>query len=205
MIFNNPLTWYESMAAVSLISMLMTVLYNLYRGISVIDPLLKIDNLYGFSFQILAFTSRLTYVSEKTKNLTNLSYGIMERSMRSDKEVFFENLKSTEFEKHIYDQFYGLCCADFNKLERIMIRMDVPVEDCFNRIKSRGVESEQSIPIIYLHCINALHEKMYTKFEEAGGTVIHLKWQTFTSPLEFQSAIDGLIDKLGQLKLSNLK
>ena len=160
------------------------------------------DNIYGFCFQILAFTSRLTSIIEKTKHLEISSCGIIERSMLSDKEIFFENLQCSPFEKFIYRGFFDLCCADFNRLEKVMIVMDTTVDDCYNRIKTRGVESEQSIPKDYLINIDQRHKTMYHIFEKNGGTLINVKWNTFTTPGEFESATNDL---LNELRLLNLK
>lgn len=158
---------------------------------------------YSFTFQILTYTTRLAYMINETVKLTQNSTGLIERSMRSDKEIFFENLPADEFERHVYNLFFHLNCANFNKFEECMVVLESTPNECYQRIKIRERKEEASIPLPYLHEIHEKQEEMIRKFEEEGGLVFRINWPTYADGniQENSKYIDQLIADL-KLKYS---
>lgn len=192
-VFNHVYIWF-TVLYLSIICLLI-LFYNVV-GTSLYESHIS-DNLYGFTFQILAFTTRLKKIikcSSKYKDIEGLLTCIMERSMRSDRDVFSKNMRWNEFEKYVYGKFNPLCCDNVNRLQTVMIRVNTPYEICMERIKKRGIQSESGISLEYLHCLEICHEEMYENFVKEGGIVITIEWGIID--MNKKKEVDTAIKKL---------
>lgn len=132
----------------------------------------------GFTFQIQTFTTRMKYLKVETSRLNELSICIIDRSMKSDRDIFFKNLEKdiSEIDKNTYSMFYDLMCEDSNKIEKRMIYFTCEPEDCFTRIKLRNNKDEKGITLELLQDHHVLHQQMIKDFEKSGGIVYKFYW-----------------------------
>jgi deoxyadenosine/deoxycytidine kinase len=192
-VFNHAYLWFPVLY-LSIICLL--ILFFNVIGTSLYEKHIS-DNIYGFTFQILAFTTRLKKMikcSSKYKDTDGLLTCIMERSMRSDRDVFSKNMRWNEFEKYVYRKFNPLCCDNVNKLQTVMIKVNTPYEKCMERIIKRGIKSESEISLDYLRCLEECHNQMYEKFVKEGGTVITIEWGIID--MNKKEEVDKAIKKL---------
>ena len=114
---------------------------------------------WGFTFQMMAYISRLSEIKKMLKKHPN-AIMITERSAYSDFHVFAKMLYSSE---KITDIEYQIYCQWFDEFMQ-----DIPIagyiylttspEICLERIKKRGRKGEENIPIEYLHLCHSYHE-----------------------------------------------
>ena len=106
---------------------------------------------YSFTFQILAYITRLRKILDVLKN-NNDKIIIMERSIYTDKFVFakmlFENGFIEEIEWKTYNYWFDTF-KDSTQLNGIVYVNTIP-EICFERIKKRNRNGESNIEISYL-------------------------------------------------------
>ena len=153
---------------------------------------------HGFTFQILAFTTRLEYLYKETSKITESSICIQDRSMLSDKKIFFANLKDhiTQLEWDTYNRFYDLVCKDFNKTEKRMIYIESTPEECIERIKSRDAKGDSKIELPYLQSHDVLHKKMIEDFIKEGGIVYRFNWPFLKDKTQLDKYVDDFLDTI---------
>lgn len=118
------------------------------------------SNKYAFSFQIMAY---MTFYQQLTKAISENDENtiiICERSMDSSKAIFakmlydYGNMDDVEYQ--VLEMFY-------NQMERIqldaIVYLDVDIETCDQRIKSRSRIGEHDIKIDYLEKCARYHEE----------------------------------------------
>ena len=122
---------------------------------------------YSFSFQMMAYISRLKLLRDTFKqqnaSLTNNKVIIIsERSLYTDKMVFAKMLYDTGKIEHINYQIYlnwfHTFADDFPVQKIIYVQTDPTV--CQERIARRSREGEGNIPLEYLSACNHYHENM---------------------------------------------
>lgn len=114
---------------------------------------------FSFSFQMMAYISRLSIILDALKK--NPKVIITERCLLTDKHIFakmlFDDNKMQDVEYQIYNKWFN----EFNKQVQITdivyIKTD-PVK-CYQRIKTRGREGEDTIPVEYLEKCHDYHNK----------------------------------------------
>jgi deoxyadenosine/deoxycytidine kinase len=126
----------------------------------------KIEMLYddmksnAFSFQIMAFTSRI-HVLRSTINAYPNRVIITDRSIFTDRYVFAPQLYSdgfiseTDFE--IYCKLFDEFVNDVPEIEFIYLKTSPEI--CKLRIENRGRESESNISLDYLKGLHRRHEE----------------------------------------------
>lgn len=116
---------------------------------------------YAFSFQIMAFMSRLRALKKALNENTNRII-ICERSLYTDKLVFAKMLYNDKMIEDVNYQIYLDAFADFSEdcpLHKI-IYVNTQPSICFDRIKKRSRVGEHAIPIGYLQSCHDYHEDM---------------------------------------------
>jgi len=127
---------------------------------------------YSFSFQILAFTSRLIYLknainkaTSEIKNNEKLKICIItERSLYTDCFVFAEMLKNSN---KIEDVCYQIYLQMFNEFSKdfplnAVIYINTTPEKCYERINKRNRHGEENIHLNYLIECHEMHEEYIT-------------------------------------------
>ena len=112
---------------------------------------------YAFSFQIMAYISRLSLLREAVRNNPNKII-ITERCIETDKNVFaqmlYEDEKIEEINYQIYLQWFDEFVKDFPVTAFILI--NASPEKCYERVIKRNRNGE-TIPLDYLKKCNDYH------------------------------------------------
>jgi deoxyadenosine/deoxycytidine kinase len=132
---------------------------------------------YSFSFQMLAFISRLVLLKKTIKECPDNSIIITERSLITDKMVFakmlYESDKIEDVEYQIYLKWFDCFCNDY-PINKIIYIKSTP-ETCNNRINQRGRAGEEEISLSYLKSCNDYHDDMiYSLIEQNNVTILEL-------------------------------
>jgi deoxyadenosine/deoxycytidine kinase len=119
---------------------------------------------YSFSFQMMAYISRLALLKEtirQYKDSENMVF-ITERSLYTDKYVFakmlFECQKIELVNYMIYCKWFDVFAEEVTIDKIIYIKTDPEI--CLSRIDKRGRNGENSIPLDYLSSCHEYHENM---------------------------------------------
>ncbi len=114
---------------------------------------------YAFTFQMMAFISRVKLLREAIKNNPGKTI-IAERSLHADNFVFALLLKRGEYisaiDYQIYKMLYDEFISDYPVEEIIYIKTDPEI--CSQRIKKRSRKGEEQIELSYLQDCHKYHE-----------------------------------------------
>ena len=128
-----------------------TILQNFYEN----------QKKYSFSFQMLAYITRLNLIKEAIKNNPN-SIIITERSLYTDKMVFakmlYEDGLITNIDYQIYIKLFESFAPEY-PVHKI-IYVNTKPEICINRIKKRSRTGETNIQLDYLINLDKYHNNM---------------------------------------------
>jgi deoxyguanosine kinase len=123
---------------------------------------------YAFSFQIMAYISRLSLLKKAIRENPGAII-ITERSLHTDKMVFAKMLFDSGLIEDVNYQIYLKWFDEFTvecPLNKIIYVKAEP-EVCFNRIKKRSRQGESNIPLKYLQDCHKYHEEMVKEMEVA--------------------------------------
>jgi deoxyadenosine/deoxycytidine kinase len=146
------------------------------NGITMLEKFYSDQKRYSFSFQMLAFISRLVLLKKTIKENPNVII-ISERSLITDKMVFAKMLYDSnnieDVEYQIYLKWFDCFCNDY-PINKIIYIKSSP-ETCNNRINQRGRAGEEEIPLSYLKSCNDYHDDMiYSLIEQNNVTILEL-------------------------------
>ena len=153
---------------------------------------------YSFSFQMMAYISRLSLLKECVEKNPGCII-ITERSLYTDKLVFAKMLYDTNKIEHINYQIYLKWFDNFIHefpIKKIIYVKTSP-EVCHHRINTRSRNGEENIKLDYLTNCNIYHENMLDNIDVDklvidGNTNIHDNEDTLT---EWINKIDEFINK----------
>jgi deoxyadenosine/deoxycytidine kinase len=142
------------------------------NGKTILEKFYADQNKYSFSFQMMAYISRLKILRDTIKNIQeqeqeqNTKYVIItERSLFTDKMVFAKMLYDTgkiEYINYqIYINWFDTFANDF-PINKIIYVKACP-EICHQRICIRQRDGEDNIPIDYLQSCSEYHDSMLNK------------------------------------------
>jgi len=116
---------------------------------------------YSFSFQMMAYISRLKLLKETVEKYPNAVI-ISERSLYTDKYVFakmlYENHKIEDVNYQIYCKWFDTFVKDYPITGIIYVKTDPEI--CHDRIAKRSRLGESSIPLDYLVSCDTYHDDM---------------------------------------------
>jgi deoxyadenosine/deoxycytidine kinase len=131
-----------------------------YDGKSILAKYYEDNTKYGFSFQVMAFTTRLSAIKRKIKENPNCSAIICERSLEADRHIFAKMLhnedKIDDINYQVYMGMYNEFAAEFS-VDSI-VYMNASPETCHARISQRARSGEETIPLEYLDSCHKYHE-----------------------------------------------
>jgi len=132
------------------------------NGKSILKNFYDNQEKYAFSFQVIAFISRLKILREIFKNIDNDTIIITERSLYTDKMVFSKMLYDFGKIEYINYQIYLSWFEEFANDYPInkVIYIKTNPEICHYRITKRSREGEDNIPLEYLDDCNLYHNNM---------------------------------------------
>ena len=137
------------------------------NGVTILEKFYNDQSKYGFSFQIMAYISRLKLLKEaiqqlKTANSNESFVIITERSLYTDKNVFAKMLydggKIEEINFQIYLNWFHTFAEDYS-INKIIYVKTSP-EKCHERINKRNRVGEIGIPFDYLKLCGDYHDDM---------------------------------------------
>jgi len=159
------------------------------KGDSIIKKFYQDQEKYAFSFQMMAYISRLSQI-KKIVDINPNAIIICERSVWTDKNVFakmlFDDGKIEEVNFKIYNMWFDEFINQYRLNSIFYVKTDP--EKCAERVNIRSREGE-NIPLAYL--------KKCHKYHEDWLSLTDRKVVTFDGNVEF---IDGIpqewIDKI---------
>ena len=131
------------------------------NGTTILEKFYENPLKYGFSFQIMAYISRLDVIRKEIKKNPNAIF-ISERSLFTDKLVFAKmlfdagNIELVNYK--IYLKWFDTFADDFPVSKVIYVNTDP--EMCHQRIVKRSRTGENNIPLEYLQNCHKYHTDM---------------------------------------------
>ena len=144
------------------------------NGVTILKKFYADQEKYSFSFQMMAYVSRLKLLRDTLKNIKpnyknkNIIV-ISERSLYTDKMVFakmlYDSKKIEEVNYKIYLNWFDTFSDEFPVNKVIYVKSSP--EKCYERIMKRSRTGEENIPLDYLHTCSLYHDNMLdTKSKE---------------------------------------
>ena len=131
------------------------------QGTTILEKFYSDQAKYAFSFQMMAYISRLAILKEEIKNNPNAIF-ITERSLFTDKFVFAKMLFDSDnielINYKIYLKWFDTFASDFPINKIIYVNTDPEV--CHQRIVKRSRTGESNIPLEYLQNCHKYHTNM---------------------------------------------
>jgi deoxyadenosine/deoxycytidine kinase len=128
------------------------------EGKSMLQKFYEDPKRYSFSFQMMAYISRLSIMLKAIQ--TNPKYIITERCLLTDKFIFakmlFDEGKIEKVEYDIYNKWFNEFSKTLTINEIVYIKSDPKI--CIDRIKKRGRNGEDSISLDYISKCHQYHE-----------------------------------------------
>jgi deoxyadenosine/deoxycytidine kinase len=121
---------------------------------------------YAFSFQMMAYVSRIKVLRDTLKNLNNKNVVIItERSLYTDKLVFAKMLYDSKKIEHVNYQIYLNWFDTFSDEFPVnkVVYVKTSPEKCYQRIVKRSRTGEENIPLEYLTSCSIYHDNMLDK------------------------------------------
>lgn len=139
------------------------------NGLTILEKFYADQDKYSFSFQMMAYVSRLKVLRDalKTTPKTNAkTILITERSLYTDKLVFakmlYDDGKIEDVNYQIYLNWFDAFSEEFPVHKLIYVKTDP--ENCHNRIIKRSRDGEENISLDYLKNCNLYHDNMIDEF-----------------------------------------
>lgn len=116
---------------------------------------------YAFTFQVMAFITRLSLLRQAIKNNPEVDIIVIERSLCADKNIFMNMLHDDKIVEKIEFDIYNKWYAEYIEKYRVdaVIYMDSNPEVCNQRINKRSRSGEDNIPLDYLKKCRDFHSK----------------------------------------------
>ena len=144
------------------------------HGITILEKFYHDQEKYSFSFQMMAYVSRLKVLRDalkeiKSRNMSNEKIIIItERSLHTDKMVFakmlFDSGKIEYVNYQIYLNWFDTFAEEF-PVHKVVYVKTFP-ERCRSRILKRSRDGESIIPSEYLFKCALYHDKMLDKYSK---------------------------------------
>jgi len=131
------------------------------NGTTILEKFYENPSKYGFSFQIMAYISRLDVIRKETNKNPNAIF-ISERSLFTDKLVFAKmlfdcgNIELVNYK--IYLKWFDTFADDFPVSKVIYVNTEPEI--CYQRIEKRSRTGESNIPLNYLQNCHKYHNNM---------------------------------------------
>jgi deoxyadenosine/deoxycytidine kinase len=144
------------------------------NGTTILEKFYADQEKYSFSFQMMAYVSRIKVLRDTLKDKTigqeKKQYIIItERSLYTDKMVFakmlYDSGKIEDVNYQIYLNWFDTFSGEFPVHKVIYVK--AAPEKCYARIAKRSREGEENIPLEYLRACSLYHDNMLDKTIES--------------------------------------
>jgi len=129
---------------------------------TILSKFYKDTNKYAFSFQMMAYVSRLSILRETINNYPNGAIIISERCLETDKKVFAKMLFDDKQIENVNYQIYNMWFNEFNIPSAGHIYIRSNPNTAHERVQKRSRDGEDTIAIEYLTKCHDYHENMMT-------------------------------------------
>lgn len=130
-------------------------------GKNILQSFYTDPNKYAFTFQVMAYATRLSHIRSAMKLNPECKIIVCERSLEADKNIFAKMLyndgKMDDLQYQIYNKFYNEYSTEFG-LDGI-VYIDTSAEKCYERIEKRNRSGESNIELQYLKTCKEYHDK----------------------------------------------
>ena len=168
------------------------------NGVTILQKFYADQKAYSFSFQMMAYISRLALLKEAVEKNPNAII-ITERSLVTDKMIFAKMLYDSGHIQHIEYQIYSKwfeCFAKDYPINKVVYVNSSP-EICFSRIHERSRLGESEIPLDYLTSCDDYHKNMIASFSENKNiSVMELNGNTNIKIKENEHCLSEWLDKI---------
>lgn len=131
---------------------------------------------YAFSFQVMAFVTRLTLLRNAVKENPHCKLIVCERSLEADRNIFakmlFDEGSIDDMNYQIYLRFYEEYHNDFPL--RGIVYIDADADVCRERISRRGRNGESGVPLEYLEKCKRYHDEWLLSDDDDLFELLHL-------------------------------
>lgn len=131
------------------------------EGRTILEKFYKNKKRYSFTFQVMAYISRLTLLKRAIKENPQCKIIIIERSLIADKNIFMQMLyddgQVEKMEYEIYNRWYDEFLEDY-RVDAV-IYLDSEPTVCAERINRRNRNGEDGIPLAYLEKCRDYHTR----------------------------------------------
>ena len=130
------------------------------NGITILEKYYSDQKKYAFSFQMMAYITRLTQIKNVIKESPDYTVIITERCLYTDYNIFAKML----YDSKLIDTIeYSIYCKWFNQFidetdVSGFIYLKTTPETCMNRVSMRSREGESGISLEYLLNCHRYHE-----------------------------------------------
>lgn len=168
------------------------------NGTTILQKFYADQKAYSFSFQMMAYISRLALLKEAVEKNPNAII-ITERSLMTDKMIFAKMLYDSGNIQHIEYQIYSRwfeCFANDYPINKVVYVNSSP-EICYARIHERSRLGESEIPLDYLITCDTYHKNMIATFSENENiSVVELNGNTNIKIKENEHCLEEWLDKI---------
>lgn len=167
-------------------------------GKNIIQKFYENNEDYAFSFQMMAYISRLSQFHKALKE--NYDIIFTERSMYTDRNIFakmlYDSGKIKDIEYQIYNKWFDEFSDCVKNMKIAYIRTDAEI--CDQRVKKRAREGE-NIPLEYLQACHKYHDDWLNgpdKLESGNVLIIDGNEDTNTSLKSDNTFYDNIIERV---------
>jgi thymidylate kinase len=171
------------------------------NGVSILQKFYADQKAYSFSFQMMAYISRLALLKEAIEN-NQEAIIITERSLITDKMIFAKMLYDSgnieEVDYQIYSKWFDCFAKDYpiNKV----IYVNSSPEVCYERIHERSRLGESEIPLSYLISCDDYHKNMIASFSKNENiSVMDLDGNTNIKIKENEHCLEDWLQKIDEI------
>jgi len=114
---------------------------------------------YAFTFQIMAFQTRLQLLKEAIAYSDSVTTIVMERSLDADYHIFAKMLAEEGVMEDVEHEIYVQMSKEALKEYGVdgIIWLDTDYEECFRRVAKRAREGEEALEMRYLRKCSEYH------------------------------------------------
>ena len=160
------------------------------EGVTILEKFYANQEKYSFSFQIMAYISRLAILKKAVEENPGAII-VTERSLFTDKHVFakmlYDSGKIEDVDYQIYSRWFDTFVNDYPISGYIYVKTEPNI--CHDRVNIRCRDGEESIPIDYLNSCHKYHEEMLN--EGVSGYIL-----TLNGNLEFEKEKESWANKV---------
>ncbi len=152
---------------------------------------------YAFHSQLYFLTHKFRLHMELNNNAAPV---VQDRTIYEDAEIFATNLHRS---RHMSDRDYKTYIELYETMKEalqppdLMIYLRCSVRAIRRRIKKRGRESEQAIPVRYIRNLNLLYEEWIDRYDQSPVLIWDSERMDYLTDLcdrlEFQQSLDRVL------------